>query len=144
MPGGPFGLAADLGNAGETFAFKPGTRAADIDVNGVRRDGGGRVSLRIYRSLKPIVAALNGAAVATVMAGFDGHRGWLYYIGVLPDWRGRGFGRQLVEASCEWLRARGCPKVELMVREGNPAAGLYEQREWELQPVRTYGRWLDA
>ena len=91
-----------------------------------------------------LLGEIDGAAVATAMAGFDGHRGWLYYLGVLPAWRGRGFGGELVEASCDWLRAQGCPKVELMVREGNPAAGLYERLAWELQPVRTYGRWLDA
>lgn len=91
-----------------------------------------------------LLGEIDGAVVATAMAGFDGHRGWLYYIGVLPEWRGSGFGRQLVEAGCDWLRLQGCPKVELMVREGNPATGLYERLEWELQPVRTYGRWLGA
>jgi enoyl-CoA hydratase/carnithine racemase len=63
--GRAFCAGADLGAAGDTFAYKPGEdgRPHDIDVNGVRRDGGGRVVLRIYRSLKPIVAAVNGAAV---------------------------------------------------------------------------------
>lgn len=58
--GRAFCAGADLEAAGDTFSFKPGH---ELDVNGVRRDGGGTVVLRIYRSLKPVVAAINGAAV---------------------------------------------------------------------------------
>ncbi|WP_126172771.1 GNAT family acetyltransferase [Altericroceibacterium xinjiangense] len=81
--------------------------------------------------------------VSTAMTGSDGHRGWIYYLGVLPEFRGHGFGRETLDACCDWLRQRGCPKVELMVRDGNPAAGLYERLGWDLQPVRTYARRLD-
>lgn len=61
--GRAFCAGADLGAGGDTFKFKPGARAEDVDIGGVRRDGGGRVVLRIYRSLKPVLAAVNGAAV---------------------------------------------------------------------------------
>jgi ribosomal protein S18 acetylase RimI-like enzyme len=84
-----------------------------------------------------------GLTIATIMVGFDGHRGWLYYLAVEPRRQGQGFGRFMLEAACDWLRERGCPKVELMVRDGNPAAGLYEHLGWELQAVRTYARRLD-
>lgn len=80
--------------------------------------------------------------VATVMTGFDGHRGWVYYLGVAPEQRGRGFARQLLDAACDWLRLRNCPKVELMLRDGNPAEGFYEHLGWERQPVRVFARWL--
>src|SRR3546814_20306061 len=76
------------------------------------------------------------------MAGFDGHRGWIYYLGVMPDHRGRGIARQLLDGACDLLRQQGCPKVELMLRDGNPAAGLYERLDWELQPVRVFARRL--
>jgi ribosomal protein S18 acetylase RimI-like enzyme len=89
-----------------------------------------------------LLAEEEGAIVGTVMAGFDGHRGWLYYLGVLPDHRGSGIARRLVGAACDWLREGGCPKVELMVREGNPAAAFYEHLDWELQPVKVFGRRL--
>jgi len=85
-----------------------------------------------------------GALIATIMVGFDGHRGWLYYLGVEPECQGRGLGRAMIDAACDWLRERSCPKVELMVREGNPAAGLYEHLGWERQEVRTYGLRLDG
>jgi enoyl-CoA hydratase/carnithine racemase len=61
--GRAFCAGADLGQGGETFDFKPDGSGTDIDVGGVRRDGGGRVTLRIFRSLKPILSAVNGAAV---------------------------------------------------------------------------------
>ena len=61
--GRAFCAGADLGKGGETFDYKPDGSGGDIDVAGVRRDGGGRVALRIFRSLKPVLAAVNGAAV---------------------------------------------------------------------------------
>lgn len=61
--GRAFCAGADLGGGEKTFDYKPGGREGDVDVNGVRRDGGGRVTLRIFRSLKPVIAAVNGAAV---------------------------------------------------------------------------------
>ena len=69
------------------------------------------------------------------MAGYDGHRGWLYYLASAPDRRGQGIGRQLVEAAEERLLAMGCPKVQLMVRPDNNAAqGFY--RELGLRALR--------
>lgn len=81
--------------------------------------------------------------IATAMTGYDGHRGWIYYLGVAPEYRRRGHARELLQACTSWLAERGCPKVELMVREGNPDAALYERLGWEEQGVRTYGLWID-
>ena len=89
-----------------------------------------------------IVAERQTQIVGTVMTGFDGHRGWIYYLGVAPDQRGCGAARQLLDAACEWLRLRDCPKVELMLREGNTAEPLYEHLGWERQDVRVFARWL--
>jgi ribosomal protein S18 acetylase RimI-like enzyme len=76
------------------------------------------------------------------MAGFDGHRGWIYYLGVKPARRREGIARRLIDACADWLRWHDCPKVELMLRDGNAASALYERLGWELQPVRVYARWL--
>jgi GNAT superfamily N-acetyltransferase len=89
-----------------------------------------------------LVAECAARIVGTAMTGFDGHRGWIYYLGVLPDQRGRGTARELLDAACDWLRLRGCPKVELMLREGNPAEEFYAHLGWELQDVRVFARWL--
>lgn len=61
--GRAFCAGADLGQGGDTFDFKSDGSGGAIRVDGVVRDGGGRVTLRIFRSLKPVVSAVNGAAV---------------------------------------------------------------------------------
>ena len=88
------------------------------------------------------VAEVGTCIVGTVMTGFDGHRGWIYYLGVTPDQRRNGTARQLLDAACAWLRLRNCPKVELMLRSGNPAESFYERLGWERQDVQVFARWL--
>ncbi len=86
----------------------------------------------------------DGRVVATVMVGDDGHRGWVYYLGVAPDHRGDGLGRTLMEAAEAWLRDRDAPKIQLMVRDDNePAIGFYRALGYEVQPVVTIGKRLD-
>ncbi len=84
------------------------------------------------------------AIAATVMVGFDGHRGWVYFLAVAPTRRRRGLGRQLMEAAEDWLRGHGAPKIQLMVRGGNSEAlAFYEGLGLERQDVVTLGRFLD-
>ena len=84
-----------------------------------------------------------GHLAATVMVGDDGHRGWVYYLGVSPDHRGKGLGRTLMEAAETWLRERSAPKIQLMVRDDNESAiGFYKALGYEVQPVVTIGRKL--
>lgn len=90
-----------------------------------------------------LVARAAGAIAGSVMAGFDGHRGWVYYLAVAPEKRGCGLGRALMAAAEAWLKARGAPKIQLMVREDNGAAiGFYEALGLERQKVVTLGRFL--
>ncbi len=74
-----------------------------------------------------LVARRNGRIVGAAMTGHDGHRGALYYLGVDPDQRCGGVGRALVEAAEGWCRARGAPKLNLLVRSENQAVlAFYE------------------
>jgi ribosomal protein S18 acetylase RimI-like enzyme len=83
------------------------------------------------------------ALLGTAMVGEDGHRGWVYYLAVAEAARGQGHGRALMAGAESWLRARGCPKLQLMVRAGNDAAiGFYRALGLEPQPVVTLGRFL--
>lgn len=66
-----------------------------------------------------VVGELNGLIVATAMAGFDGHRGWINYLAVSPDRQRQGLGRQLVAHIERALHAMGCPKLNLQIRAGN-------------------------
>ena len=80
---------------------------------------------------------------ASVMVGCDGHRGWVYYLAVAPARRRAGLGRAMMDAAEAWLRARGAPKLQLMVREDNDAAlDFYEALGLERQKVVTLGRFL--
>ena len=83
------------------------------------------------------------ALIASVMAGCDGHRGWVYYLAVAPDRRREGLGRLMMAAAEAWLRERGAPKLQLMVRGDNEVAlGFYEALGLARQDVVTLGRFL--
>jgi ribosomal protein S18 acetylase RimI-like enzyme len=85
-----------------------------------------------------------GEPVATIMVGFDGHRGWVYYLGVSPQHRQDGLGRMMMQAAEDWLRERDAPKIQFMVRDDNDAAlGFYQALGYAKQPVVTMGRRLD-
>ncbi len=66
-----------------------------------------------------LVGELDGRVVASAMAGYEGHRGWLNYLAVDPDSRRSGLGRQMVSHAEDLLKARGCPKINLQVRSTN-------------------------
>jgi ribosomal protein S18 acetylase RimI-like enzyme len=81
--------------------------------------------------------------VATAMVGDDGHRGWIYYVAVPERRRSEGLGVEIVRAAESWLRERGCPKVELMVRDDNvEVVGFYEALGYVPDAVRVLGRRL--
>jgi ribosomal protein S18 acetylase RimI-like enzyme len=82
--------------------------------------------------------------LGAAMVGFDGHRGWIYYLAVAERARRGGIGGALMHAAKAWLRGRDCPKLLLMVREDNAAAlGFYRSLGLEPQPVVTLGRFLE-
>jgi len=92
-----------------------------------------------------LVAADGGRIVGSVMVGFEGHRGWVYYLAVDPQHRGTGLGRRLMAAAENWLTAQGAPKLQLMVRAENTAAlAFYERLGLERQEVVVMGRRLDG
>ena len=75
-----------------------------------------------------LVGLLEVRLIATVMAGYDGHRGWVNYLAVDPEHRAKGYGRRLMREVEERLTARGCPKLNLLVRNGNDAALAFYRR----------------
>jgi ribosomal protein S18 acetylase RimI-like enzyme len=75
-----------------------------------------------------LVGVTDGAVMASVMAGYEGHRGWMNYLAVAPRFRGRGLGRALVEHVERLLLERGCPKVNLQVRATNLEAVAFYRR----------------
>ncbi|MGF1662740.1 MAG: GNAT family acetyltransferase [Kineosporiaceae bacterium] len=90
-----------------------------------------------------LVGRDDGEVLATAMVGFDGHRGWVYYVAVRATSRGHGLGTEIMAAAEEWLRVRGVRKVQLMVRRENlPAVAFYRGRGYAEQDVAVLGRWL--
>jgi ribosomal protein S18 acetylase RimI-like enzyme len=86
-----------------------------------------------------------GALAAALLVGHDGHRGWVYYLGVDPDRRGQGLGRTIMEAAEDWLRQRGILKLMLMVRpENTQVQTFYESIGYDQQPRTIYAKWLDG
>jgi ribosomal protein S18 acetylase RimI-like enzyme len=84
-----------------------------------------------------------GELIATAMVGDDGHRGWIYYVAVPAERRRVGIGAEIMRAAEDWLRRRGCPKVELMIRDDNAdVAGFYEALGYVPDAVRVLGRRL--
>ena len=75
-----------------------------------------------------LVGVVDHAVMASVMAGYEGHRGWMNYLAVAPRYRGRGYGRALVEHVERLLLERGCPKVGLLVRNTNREAAQFYRR----------------
>ena len=70
---------------------------------------------------------IDDVLIATVMLGYDGHRGWVYYLAVAPDKQGQGYGKTLMKACEDWMKVRGVPKLQLMVRATNSkTVGFYE------------------
>ena len=87
-----------------------------------------------------LVGEAEGRIAATLMAGYDGHRGWLNYLGVLPEYRGSGYASQMVLHATALLRELGCPKVNLQVRNSNMGViefykkiGFYEHEVSSMQ-----------
>ena len=89
------------------------------------------------------VAELEGDVVGTVLAGWDGHRGWIYSMGVRPDLQRGGIGSALLSHAVEALRARGCPKINLQVLPDNHAvAAFYQRHGFRIEDRLSMGRAL--
>jgi ribosomal protein S18 acetylase RimI-like enzyme len=91
-----------------------------------------------------LVRCADGQIAATVMAGYDGHRGWINYLAVHPDHRRRGIGRRMMEEAEVRLRAAGCPKINLQVRSSNAAViEFYKRIGFQIDDVVSLGKRLE-
>jgi ribosomal protein S18 acetylase RimI-like enzyme len=92
-----------------------------------------------------LVGELDGAIVATAMAGYDGHRGWINYLGVDPDHRRAGLARQIMSEAERLLRKEGCSKINLQVRSSNAQAiEFYRQIGFAIDDVVSMGKRLES
>ena len=91
-----------------------------------------------------LVGVIGGHIVATCMAGYEGHRGWINYLAVSPHHRRQGIGRRIMEEAEKRLKSAGCPKINLQVRETNRAViQFYERIGYARDPVASMGKRLE-
>lgn len=90
-----------------------------------------------------LVGMVGAELVASAMIGFDGHRGWVYYLAVSPDKRRQSYGRALMQEAERLLMERGCPKVNLLVRSSNAAViEFYRKLGYVQDEVLSFGKRL--
>ena len=83
-----------------------------------------------------LVGIADGRVVASVMAGYDGHRGWINYLAVDPSAQGSGHGRTIMRSAEDRLLQLGCPKVNLQIRTSNvEAVKFYESIGYTMDDV---------
>jgi ribosomal protein S18 acetylase RimI-like enzyme len=90
-----------------------------------------------------MVAVMDDTVIGSVMAGYDGHRGWVNYLAVSPTHQRRGIARQLMTRVEEELLAIGCPKLNLQVRDSNEEAlRFYAALGYVVDPAVSLGKRL--
>ena len=90
-----------------------------------------------------LVGESDGKVIATIMAGYEGHRGWLNYLAVAPEYQGQGIGRRIVEEAIDRLQATGCPKINLQIRASNQdVIKFYQRLGFSVEDVISMGKRL--
>lgn len=92
-----------------------------------------------------LVGILDSRLIATVMGGYDGHRGWINYLAVHPDFQGKGYGQEIMNSVETGLREMGCPKINLQIRTVNDKiASFYQKLGFTNDQVVSMGKRMEA
>ncbi len=90
-----------------------------------------------------LVGTLGSQIIASAMAGYDGHRGSVFYLAVHPDFQGKGYGQKFMTHIEEMLLNAGCPKLNIVVRSTNvPVLGFYNNLGYVTDDVTSIGKRL--
>ena len=91
-----------------------------------------------------LVGEIGGEIVATVMGGYEGHRGWINYLAVSPQHQRKGYGKIIMECVEQRIEAKGCPKINLQIRGTNlQAAAFYEAIGYDVENAIGLGKRLE-
>jgi len=92
-----------------------------------------------------LVGILGNSLIATVMGGYEGHRGWINYLAVHQDFQGKGYGQEIMNSVETALREMGCPKINLQIRrEDDKVASFYQKLGFTNDDVVSMGKRLEA
>lgn len=90
-----------------------------------------------------LVGIVNELIIASCMAGYEGHRGWINYLAIAPSHQGRGYARQIMQHAETLLQTAGCPKINLQIRSSNQSViELYTKLGYTIDPVTSMGKRL--
>lgn len=91
-----------------------------------------------------LVGCSEAQIISTIMAGYDGHRGWINYLAVHPSYQRTGVGSRMVQEAERRLRAAGCPKLNLQVRSANIGViQFYQRLGYKVDDVVSLGKRLE-
>jgi len=91
-----------------------------------------------------LVGEIDGEIVASVMGGYEGHRGWINYLAVSPRHQRKGYGRLIMEAVELAIAQKGCPKINLQIRGSNTdIASFYQAIGYKIENVIGLGKRLE-
>jgi ribosomal protein S18 acetylase RimI-like enzyme len=130
--------------------YQPGDEDAVIELwqkcNLVRPQNNPEKDIERKMKVNPelfLVGVEGNKVIATAMGGYEGHRGWVNYLGIDPEFRRKGLGRKMMEAVEGKLLERGCPKLNLQVRnENTEAMKFYERIGYKRDEVISMGKRL--
>ena len=92
-----------------------------------------------------LVGILDSNLIATVMGGYDGHRGWINFLAVHSDFRENGYGQEIMNSVETKIREMGCPKINLQIRTGNDKIkSFYQKLGFTNDHVVSMGKRLEA
>ena len=92
---------------------------------------------------KFLIGQIDEVLMASIMIGYDGHRGSINYLAVDPDFSGAGYGKILIAEAEQLLLSVGCPKVNFCVRtDNNKVTEFYRQLGYAIEPVHLLGKRL--
>lgn len=118
----------------EVFPGSPSWNRPETDI---------RRKLSVQRELF-LVATIDSDVIGTAMAGYDGHRGWVYYVAVSPRHRRQGVGTALMKGVEQRLVRMGCPKLNLQVRASNDeVVAFYRKLGYEIEERISMGKRLE-
>lgn len=91
-----------------------------------------------------LVGESEGEIIATVMGGYEGHRGWINYLAVSPQQQRKGYGKKIMQLVEQGIQQKGCPKINLMIRAKNTeAVAFYRSFGYELETSVGLGKRLE-
>ncbi len=92
-----------------------------------------------------LVGEVSSQIVATVMGGYEGHRGWINYLAVAPAYQRQGYRQKIMQAVETRLHDKGCPKINLQVRQGSTTViAFYKSLGYQMDSVVSLGKRLES